>query len=373
MVKAASSSLSPRLLLVTGATGLVGGYLLSRLLRHPEIRIAALVRAPDQTAAHRRLEDLGAWFGMREAFATIEAIPGDLMMADLGLPAVQLQELRSRVTDVFHAAASTAFEDDAEQTTSRTNLQSTQAILDFLPPAARLFHVSTAYIAGDIQGDFLETDLDRGQRFRNDYERSKAEAEALVQAAFACAPGRLTVLRPSIVTGERGSGRTFQFSSFYAFLRVLHKLGKRHPGTEVSIPHLPAATQNYIPVDQLADQMAEIVLDPRHWGRTYHLVNATPPTSREMQALLETALNIRIVNRDPAASPHTHDRMLGRHVARYLPYLQGEARFDMANARQLAATANPTPFDADYLRQLLDYAVAARWGRSEGERVKGEE
>ena len=361
MVK--GTPIPPRQLLVTGATGLVGGYLLSRLLRHPGIRIAALVRAPSQAAAQSRLAALGAWFGMPAAFATVEAIPGDLMLPGFGLPAAQFQELQSRVTDVFHAAASTAFEDDAAQTTSRTNLQSTQAILDFRPPAARLFHVSTAYIAGNFQGDFLETELDRGQLFRNDYERSKAEAEALVQAAFASAPSQLTILRPSIVTGERGTGRTFQFSSFYAFLRVLHKLGKRHPGTEVSIPHLPASTQNYIPVDQLADQMAEIVLEPQYWGRTYHLVNATPPTSREMQALLETALNIRIINRDPSASPHTHDRMLGRHVARYLPYLQGEASFGMANARQLAATASPTPFDADYLRHLLDYAVAAHWGR----------
>ena len=50
-------------------------------------------------------------------------------------------------------------------------------------------HVSTAYVAGTHPEPFGESDLDRGQEFRNAYERSKFEAELVVARAGRVAAG----------------------------------------------------------------------------------------------------------------------------------------------------------------------------------------
>src|SRR5437899_1298015 len=70
----------------------------------------------------------------------------------------------------------------------------------------RFTSISTAFVAGGHAGCISEDDLDVGQRFRNPYEQSKFEAERLVAHWRERLP--VTVVRPSIVVGERDTGWT---------------------------------------------------------------------------------------------------------------------------------------------------------------------
>ena len=54
-------------------------------------------------------------------------------------------------------------------------------------------HVSTAFVCGDRTGPILESDTDRGQQFHNDYERSKLVAELAVREVVG---SRVTIYRP---------------------------------------------------------------------------------------------------------------------------------------------------------------------------------
>lgn len=359
----------PRHFLVTGGTGLVGGYMLSRLVRRP-VRVTALVRAADDNHARQRLARMGRYFGLEKEFAGIQVATGDLMMPRSGLSEELAAFLKREVTDVFHAAAATGFEDDADLTTTVTNHATTAAMLDIMPPEARLFHVSTAYVAGIFEGEFPEDNPDLGQRFHNAYEQSKMKSEMMVREAFAACPERLTVLRPSIVVGESRTGRTTQFSSFYAFLKVIARFAERHPGGTLGIPNHPEAPHNYIPVDLLTDMIEEIVATPGHWGRTYNLVNTSPPTSADMQRMLESVLGIRIVGgADTGTSSRFYQRILQRNAERYFPYLIDTIRFATGNLRRLAS-ARPSPVTAGSLQILLDYARTVNW-RSGPENARG--
>jgi long-chain acyl-CoA synthetase len=76
-------------------------------------------------------------------------------------------------------------------------------------------YVSTAYVAGDRRGTAYEDDRETGA-FRNSYERSKHEAEALVRSSTL----PWTIARPSIVVGESTTGWTASFNVLYGPLRA---------------------------------------------------------------------------------------------------------------------------------------------------------
>jgi thioester reductase-like protein len=69
------------------------------------------------------------------------------------------------------------------------------------------------------RGRFSEDDLMVGQRFRNPYEQSKFEAELAVRAYAERLP--ITIVRPSIIVGDRHSGWTASFNVLYWPLRAL--------------------------------------------------------------------------------------------------------------------------------------------------------
>ena len=74
-------------ILLTGATGFLGTELAARLIRFPQIRLYALVRAKDEEAACHRLRE--AWQHDRALYKAVGSrilpVTGDFTMSDLGL------------------------------------------------------------------------------------------------------------------------------------------------------------------------------------------------------------------------------------------------------------------------------------------------
>ena len=64
-----------RCVLLTGVTGLVGGYLLERLQRRPELELHALVRCGAGQDPRGRLRELGRYFGAEEMFEGCRCTP----------------------------------------------------------------------------------------------------------------------------------------------------------------------------------------------------------------------------------------------------------------------------------------------------------
>jgi long-chain acyl-CoA synthetase len=184
---------------------------LARLVERTDRRVVVLVRASSQAEADARVGGvMASLFDAPDRYAgRVEAVCGDLTAPGLGLGADR-ERIAEEVSQIIHSAASVAF--DLSLAESRAiNVEGTRRVLELAEACAargaglrRLTYVSTAYVAGDRRGFALETELDLGQRFRNAYEQSKHEAESLVHRLRERLP--ITIVRPSIVVGERGTG-----------------------------------------------------------------------------------------------------------------------------------------------------------------------
>jgi thioester reductase-like protein len=98
---------APRSVLLTGATGFLGAFLLDALLRRTEAIIHCLVRAGDEAHAWHRLrgnlECYGLW---REEYAgRLRPVPGDVSVPRLGMPAARAAALSDEVDVILHGAS----------------------------------------------------------------------------------------------------------------------------------------------------------------------------------------------------------------------------------------------------------------------------
>ena len=358
-------------LLLTGATGFVGMELLARLVKAPAASaepVLALIRADDDAHATRRLhETLLSVFGAVEPYAgRVTAIAGDLERPGLGIDPM----LAETVSEIIHGAASVSFELALDRSRA-INLEGTRRVLMFArrcPRLRRLTYISTAYVAGRHRGVFGEDDLDVGQRFRNPYERSKFEAEGLVRAS-AAAGLAVTIVRPSIVVGDRHSGWTASFNVLYWPLRSLAK------GAYPILPARRGAPVDVVSVDYVADAICALHRMPAAEGGTFHLTASEHASS--IGELLDLAVERFGCRRPPLVSPLLYRRALHplatrvgparrrrflRATTAYLPYFAVGVRYDDAHTRAaLGEAIAPAPLHT-YFDRLVDYALLARWG-----------
>lgn len=272
--------------LLTGATGLLGRFLMRDLL-YKGCPLAVLVRpSRDQSSAERvdHALTIGTFkgHGLRRPVVLEGGLDGTT--GELSLGPSDREWVRNQVDSVVHCAASVTFEHSGRTGEPyRTNVEGTRALIDFcrMNQVARLHHVSTAYVCGDQRGTVLETDLNLQQPPRNAYERSKREAELLVQSARADFE-RVTIYRPSIIVGEYSSGFTTTFHGIYVPLKILKTLADNAQWSE-GAPHFWSAlgmkaddSKNLVPVDWVATVMARIITEPALHGRTYHVTSPHP-------------------------------------------------------------------------------------------------
>jgi thioester reductase-like protein len=331
---------------LTGATGFVGREILSRFLERDDRRVFTLVRAENDDAAAGRLP----------RHERLTAVAGDIEQDRLGLSEGMAERMRGEVTTVVHCAASVSFDLSLEES-RRVNVEGTRRVLEFArscPGLERLSYVSTAYVAGEPGGLFREDELAVGQRFRNPYERSKFEAELMLRTEGADLP--LQILRPSIVVGDSGTGRTSSFNVLYGPLKAFAR------GAVPAIPARRDSPVDIVPVDYVADRVHELATSGPNG--TFHLVagrNATTvgrllemsseELGRPQPKVLSPSLYRRWVH------PWLRRRYQGlRRMEVYFPYFSMRVRFD---DRRLG----PGPRVESYFHRLVRYAQAVGWGR----------
>jgi long-chain acyl-CoA synthetase len=354
-----------RPILLTGATGFVGMAVLARLLAAGH-EVHCLVRANDDEDAEARLR---AVLNRVQAPTTgrAVAVAGDLTAPRLGL-GDRHDELAARVGSVIHSAASVAFDLPLDHARA-INVQGTRRVLEFgaaVPDLERVTYVSTAYVAGDRSGTVYEDDHDGGP-FRNSYERSKHEAEAVVRASDL----PWTIARPSIVIGETTTGWTASFNVLYAPLRAFAA------GAYPLIPARRRSPVDVVPVDYVADAVAALAEHPEAEGGTFHVTASARASS--VGEIMELTTG-RMERRPPrVVPPRIYGRFVHPWVVRrapasmrrvlersevYFPYFSMRLRFDDARARALldpmGITPSPLP---DYYDRIIAFAYAARWGR----------
>ena len=92
-----------------------------------------------------------------------------------------------------------------------------------------------------------------------------------------------TVLRPSIVVGDTKSGEIDRFEGPYALAILLVTSPLQVP---VPLPGDGVAPLNAVPIDYVVDASAAIHKDARSVGRTFHVVDPNPSSSRRVYELI---------------------------------------------------------------------------------------
>ncbi len=101
------SSQAPRSVLLTGATGFLGAFLLDELLRQTDARVHCLVRAKDADHALNRVrENLSGYQVWKDEYAArIVPVLGDMGLPGMGVSDEARQDLASRIDAIYHCAA----------------------------------------------------------------------------------------------------------------------------------------------------------------------------------------------------------------------------------------------------------------------------
>jgi thioester reductase-like protein len=291
-------------------------------------------------------------------------LTGDVASMHLGLSTAEYRELTQECTGIVHAAEWTWVGADPE-TLERVNVQGTKAVLDLAQDCRRLqrlTHFSTVLVSGDRVGVIAEDELSAGQSFRNPYEQTMFEAELLVRRAMGQIP--CTVLRPGFIVGDSTTGEIDRFEGPYIVAGLLLSTRLQVP---LPLPGDGVAPLNVVPIDFVAKAAAVIHQDPRAVGRTFHLVDPNPSSSRrvyervaerEGKKLPRLSLGYKLTDRLlklPGLEKLTREQRMAFATVNHLSFYSSRNTLELLDGKGISC-----PPIESYLDKLIDYAQKAR-------------
>ncbi len=328
--------------LLSGATGLIGGELML-LLAGRGVYSTAVVRAANAAEARQRLlERLQKSVLWKPEFADmVAAEAGDVTEPHFGLSDALLRS----ADVVLHSAANTSFKPGAG--VYPINIKAAgnfAAILKSLRPSQRGFFVGTAAVTTAPRGVITEGQPFAG--YANDYIASKRDAETLLRAAGS----PFVSLRPGIVLA-RGIDDAKLSRNMLWSIPVMAELG--------DVPLDPLARLDFAPVDFIAGAFAEVLLKDALKHDCYHV--STGEDSMSFQALAETLTasmpgigKLVMRGRDYVPTPKfARQRWMYQALEPYLPFLTADAVFSNARLRAEIGAAAIAPAPGSYLGEML--------------------
>jgi amino acid adenylation domain-containing protein/thioester reductase-like protein len=267
------SELAPQHILLTGATGFLGAYLLDELLRKTSAQIYCLTRETSLETAQEKIQaNLKRYqLASTQFCARIKPVLGNLAEPLLGLQPQMFQELAATLDVIYHNGAfvNLIYPYSALRA---ANVIGTQTILKLASQIKTkpVHFISTLDVfqspvyAG--RDKVLETDpLQDGQGLESGYAQSKWVAEKLILAAQERGiPTR--IYRPGMIIGHSQTGITNTNDLVSRLIKGLIQMG--------SAPNLNL-TMNLTPVDYISQAIVHLSLQPQSQSQAqiFHLVN----------------------------------------------------------------------------------------------------
>ncbi|MBH3339234.1 NAD-dependent epimerase/dehydratase family protein [Pseudomonas mendocina] len=316
-------------ILVTGANGLVGAALISRLALEPAMQPIAGVRVPqaDNLPCEQRV------------------------LGDLAKGRLSTQALRG-VEVVVHAAARVHVMEESEQDPlaafRAVNVAGTRALLEAAAQAGvtRFVLVSSIKVNGEVSlpgKPFSEQDAENPQ---DAYAQSKWEAEQLVQAFCEQHGMEWVVVRPPLVYGPGVRAN---------FRRMMQALARGLPLPLGSLHN----QRSLVALENLVDFLACCASHPAAANQRFLLSDGRDLSVTELSRALAAALGSRSwLVPLPGAWLQAGLRLLGRAAA--AQRLCGELRVDSGKARSLLQWQAPQGIDEALAATVQDFVKESR-------------
>jgi thioester reductase-like protein len=340
------------MVLVTGFPKLLARRMAEALWPRGSVTLLAQERHEDDATAFAAT--------LRDA----RVLTGDVASMHLGLSTAEYRELSQECTDIVHAAEWGHVGAD-KLTLERVNVDGTRAMIELAQDCRklrRLTHFSTVFVSGDRVGVVAEDELSAGQSFRNFYEQTKFEAELLVRRAMGQLP--CTVLRPAYIVGDSRTGEIDRFEGPYTVAALLLSSKLQVP---LPLPGDGVAPFNVVPIDFVVDAATTIHDDARAVGRTFHVVDPNPSSSRRVyervverqgKKLPRLSLGYKLTDRLlklPGLEKLTREQRMAFASVNHLSFYSNRNTLEL-----LDGTGISCPPIESYLDKLIDYAQKAR-------------
>ncbi|MFZ4272659.1 thioester reductase domain-containing protein [Streptomyces arboris] len=261
----------PAEILLTGATGFLGAFLLRDVMRQTRGTVHCLVRAADAAEGMRRLRENLEWYRVWDDIDPdrLRALPGDLAQPGLGLGEDVFDALARSVDVVYHAGATVHWLHPFS-TLKEANVGGTREILRL---AARHRTVPVHYLsttgvfAGErAQGRPLAVDDPTGpaEVLPSGYLRSKWVAEQVIGIARDRGLP-VSVYRVDVISGDQVNGACQTRDFVWLSLRGLLQAGAVPAGLTAEVP--------LTPVDYVSAAVVALSQRPGTADGTFHLYN----------------------------------------------------------------------------------------------------
>lgn len=364
-------------LLLTGATGLVGRYLIRDLLVSGH-RLAVVARGSEKESAHERIEGiLQMWESqLGTSLPRPVILEGNVAAPSFGLSGRDLHWVRDHCDQLLNnAAIITFYGADRAGEPWRTNLNGAKNAVELCEQNGikHFHHVSTAYVCGTRTDRVKEDELDVGQGFRNDYEESKFLAEKIVRSASFLRS--LTVYRPAVIAGDSQTGYTSTYHGLYHYLKLMSVIARNAQPDENGLRHTPVKMpmsgdepRNVVPVDWVSAVISRIVGSPELHGRTYHLAPrhcVTPRQVLDVGCRHYNSYGVEYLgSSEPQESPLNDIELAAQENMRiYESYVDSDPAFDLSNLEQAVPDLLCPPVDDAMIHRFLQFGELDRWGK----------
>ena len=264
---------NPNNVLLTGATGFLGSFLLDELLRHTQADIYCLIRATDIKLANKRLKDKLSFYKIWNSNSIHRIIPvlGDLSQPNLGLTYEKFQYLARQIDSIYHSGAALDFTYSYTKLKA-VNVLGTQEILRLagLFKTKALHYVSSVSVFEskiDPQKAITESDVPtNGDKVYLGYSQSKWVAEKLVIAARNRGLP-VCIYRPSLISGDSRTGIWNTNDFLCRLIKGCIQMNKS-PDLDYQL--------NISPVDYVSQAIVYLSIRKTSFGKAFHLTNPSP-------------------------------------------------------------------------------------------------
>lgn len=255
---------------LTGATGVLGIYLLSELLINTDYQIYCLVRGKNEKEGLDRIKNklINNNLWQEKYLDRIILIIGDLAEKNLGLASEKIEQLAQEIDLIFHCGA---WVNIIYPYTSlrNANVQGTKEIIKLACKykTKSIFYISTTDVFSSETITLIKTDkIPDGHFLCGGYAKSKFVAERLLlQARSKGIP--VTIFRPSNIINLNQSASSFNAEFIPRMLKGCQQLG--------AFPEMKALV-NLIPVDYTSKTIVYLSSQELSLNNSFNLVNPHP-------------------------------------------------------------------------------------------------